>query len=175
MTLIFNKSQVLLSILILKAIACGEAGATLVSPFVGRILDWYKKSTGQEYSAEKDPGVLSVKMIAREFRLRKLKTQVMAASFRNVHEIIELAGVDLLTISPALLEQLDKLNEGVRNKISDIIQNEMIVHETISRQKFDDDIKNDRCAFELLTQGIEKFKEDTLVLEEKIASIIKKL
>ena len=146
----------------------------MVSPFVGRILDWYKKSTGQEYTADKDPGVNSVKLIAREFRLRNFKTQVMAASFRNINEIIELAGVDLLTISPALLEQLDNLSERVENKISDILQNDMINHEMMSREKFDDEIKNDRCAFELLTQGIEKFKEDTLALEEKIESIIKK-
>ena len=90
-----------------QAVACAEAGVTLISPFVGRILDWYKKSTGRDsYPGPEDPGVLSVSKIFNYFKTYGYKTEVMGASFRNLDEIIELAGCDLLTISPALLDQL---------------------------------------------------------------------
>src|SRR3954454_15596860 len=90
-----------------QAVACAEAGITLVSPFVGRILDWYKKDTGRDYSPAEDPGVHSVRTIYNYFKKFGYKTEVMGASFRNVGEIMELAGCDLLTISPNLLAQLD--------------------------------------------------------------------
>src|SRR5580658_6675417 len=95
-----------------QAIACAEAGVTLVSPFVGRILDWYKKDTGRDYPPAEDPGVHSVRTIYNYFKKFGYKTEVMGASFRNTGEIIELAGCDLLTISPALLADLNSA-EGV--------------------------------------------------------------
>ena len=100
MTLLFSLAQ---------AVACAEAGAQLISPFVGRILDWYKANTGQTYTAESDPGVLSVQEIYTYYKKFGHKTEVMGASFRNVGEILELAGCDLLTISPALLEELQQM------------------------------------------------------------------
>ncbi|HLJ79321.1 MAG TPA: transaldolase, partial [Acidobacteriaceae bacterium] len=90
-----------------QAVACAEAGVTLISPFVGRILDWYKKDTGKDYKGADDPGVQSVTNIYNYFKRYGYKTQVMGASFRNTGEIIELAGCDLLTISPHLLQELD--------------------------------------------------------------------
>ena len=96
-----------------QAVACAEAGVTLISPFVGRILDWYKKSTGRDsYPGPEDPGVLSVSKIFNYFKTYGYKTEVMGASFRNTDEIVELAGCDLLTISPGLLDQL-RQTEGV--------------------------------------------------------------
>ena len=102
MTLLFSLAQ---------AIACAEAGAQLISPFVGRIYDWYKKSTGIDYVGAEDPGVQSVKRIYNYYRKFGYKTEVMGASFRNTGQILELAGCDLLTISPDLLQ---KLAEGIR-------------------------------------------------------------
>ena len=98
LTLMFSMAQ---------AIACADAGAFLISPFVGRILDWYKKSTGNEYSAETDPGVVSVREIYNYYKAHGISTVVMGASFRNVGEIKALAGCDRLTISPGLLDELD--------------------------------------------------------------------
>ena len=90
-----------------QAVACAEAGVTLISPFVGRILDWHKKHTGRDsYPGPEDPGVISVTQIFNYFKTHGYKTEVMGASFRNLDEIIELAGCDLLTISPALMDQL---------------------------------------------------------------------
>src|SRR5213075_2682881 len=92
-----------------QAIACADAKVTLISPFVGRILDWYKKSTGKEsYPAAEDPGVVSVRAIYNYYKKHDHKTEVMGASFRNMGEITELAGCDLLTIAPNLLAELDK-------------------------------------------------------------------
>lgn len=99
LTLLFSQAQ---------AIACAEAKVFLISPFVGRILDWYKKSTGETYTAETDPGVVSVRSIYNYYKANGISTVVMGASFRNVGEIEALAGCDRLTISPALLEELDK-------------------------------------------------------------------
>src|SRR5205085_4221590 len=89
-----------------QAVACAEAGVRLISPFVGRILDWHKKDTGRDYAAHEDPGVLSVTRIYNYYKKFGYATEVMGASFRNVGEIIELAGCDLLTIAPNLLTQL---------------------------------------------------------------------
>src|SRR5204863_3356566 len=97
MTLLFSLPQ---------AVACAEAKARLISPFVGRILDWYKKSTGKDYAAAEDPGVVSVKEIFAYYKKFGYQTEVMGASFRNKGEVLELAGCDLLTISPQLLTEL---------------------------------------------------------------------
>src|SRR5579863_2550059 len=100
-----------------QAIACAEAGITLISPFVGRILDWYKKDTGKNYAPQEDPGVLSVRTIYNYYKKFGYKTEVMGASFRNVGEITELAGSDLLTISPTLLAELDKTQGDLPRKL----------------------------------------------------------
>src|SRR5438094_4517408 len=110
LTLLFSFAQ---------AVACAEAGVQLVSPFVGRILDWYKKSTGRDaYPPAEDPGVISVTRIYNYYKKYGFKTEVMGASFRNVGEILELAGCDLLTISPALLEEMQKTAGAVGRKLS---------------------------------------------------------
>src|SRR3984885_719521 len=100
-----------------QAIACAEAGITLISPFVGRILDWYKKDTGRDYTPLEDPGVHSVQTIYNYYKKFGYKTEVMGASFRNMGEITELAGCDLLTISPALLAQLDSTTAELPRKL----------------------------------------------------------
>lgn len=146
-----------------------------MSPFVGRILDWHKKNSGMEYDSDSDPGVLSVKNITKVFRTRNFDTKVMAASFRNVNEIIELAGVDLLTISPTLLEQLSKLNSPIKNTLSGIHSKGCENIKPVTHQQFVKDLKEDQCAFELLHQGIDKFQADTVNLEELIGSMIKEL
>ena len=109
LTLLFSQAQ---------AIACAEAKVFLISPFVGRILDWYKKSTGETYTAETDPGVVSVRSIYNYYKANGISTVVMGASFRNVGEIEALAGCDRLTISPALLEELDKDTGTLERKLS---------------------------------------------------------
>ena len=101
-----------------QAIACAEAGAQLISPFVGRIYDWYKKQTGQEIYGADDPGVLSVKKIYNYYRKFGYPTEIMGASFRNTSQILELAGCDLLTISPDLLQKLSDSNTGIVPKLS---------------------------------------------------------
>src|ERR1700678_1149686 len=101
-----------------QAIACAEAKVTLISPFVGRILDWYKKDTGKDYQGANDPGVQSVTVIYNYFKKFGYKTVVMGASFRNISEITELAGCDLLTISPKLLEELDSTQGELKRKLS---------------------------------------------------------
>merc|ERR1712080_56231 len=100
-----------------QAVACAEAQVTLISPFVGRILDWYKAATGETYTAETDPGVKSVVEIFNYYKKFGYKTIVMGASFRNTGEITELAGCDYLTIAPNLLEQLFNSQESVPQKL----------------------------------------------------------
>ena len=109
MTLLFSLAQ---------AVACAEAGAKLISPFVGRILDWYKKSTGRNYAAAEDPGVLSVREIYAYYKKYGYATEVMGASFRSKEEVLELAGCDLLTISPEWLAELQGGTETVARKLS---------------------------------------------------------
>src|SRR6202030_57047 len=100
-----------------QAIACAEAKVTLISPFVGRILDWYKKDTGKDYQGADDPGVKNVTEIYNYYKRYGYKTQVMGASFRNIGEITELAGCDLLTIAPKLLAELDSKQEDLPRKL----------------------------------------------------------
>src|SRR5207244_12337575 len=101
-----------------QAVACAEAGVTLISPFVGRILDWYLKDTGRaEYAPEEDPGVVSVTMIYNYYKHHGYRTEVMGASFRNVGEILELAGCDLLTIAPKLLSELASYGGELERKL----------------------------------------------------------
>src|SRR5207248_10993243 len=109
LTLLFSFAQ---------AVACAEAGVTLISPFVGRIYDWYRKDRGRDIPPDEDPGVASVTRIYNYFKKFDYKTQVMGASFRKVNQIVGLAGCDLLTISPELLEQMEKTEGTVPRRLS---------------------------------------------------------
>ncbi|KAG9309691.1 transaldolase [Chiua virens] len=159
-----------------QAVACAEAGVTLVSPFVGRILDWYKKATGKDYDGDDDPGVQSVKKIFNYFKQHEYKTIIMGASFRNVGEIKALAGIDFLTISPKLLEELRDSTEPVPKKLDSerVAQAEPILKVSYvnNEPEFRWALFQDAMAFDKLHEGIKKFAEDgdTLknVLKEKL-------
>ena len=126
-----------------QAVACAEAGVTLISPFVGRILDWYKAATGRDsYLPTEDPGVVSVTKIFNYFKSNGYKTEVMGASFRNIEEITELAGCDLLTISPKLLQQLNETHSNLPIKLN--AKKPLMVEETIHL---------DKTSFELMMAG----------------------
>jgi transaldolase len=159
-----------------QAIACAEAGVTLVSPFVGRILDWYKKDTGKDYAPAEDPGVHSVRTVYNYFKKFGYKTEVMGASFRNVGEITELAGCDLLTISPALLAQLNS-TEGVLVRKLDPAQAKSLSIEKIpmDRATFDRMHAADRMASDKLTEGIAGFSKALENLETLLARRITEL
>lgn len=155
LTLLFSFTQ---------AVAAAEAGAFLISPFVGRILDWYKKSTGKEsYPASEDPGVVSVTKIYNYYKSCGYKTIVMGASFRNLQEIEELAGCDRLTISPDLLEQLANDQNKLVRKLSDSEVNGKKIN--LSETEFRWQMNADPMATEKLAEGIRKFAEDQVALE----------
>ncbi|MCS6812507.1 MAG: transaldolase [Cyanobacteria bacterium] len=151
-----------------QAIACAEAGVTLISPFVGRILDWYKKSTGRDsYPPEEDPGVLSVTRIYNYYKKFGYKTEVMGASFRNIGEIIELAGCDLLTISPALLKELQTTTGELPRKLDPEVARGMTIEKiTVDKATFDAMHAADRMASEKLDEGIKGFTKALVALEE---------
>jgi len=159
-----------------QAVACAEAGVTLISPFVGRILDWYKKSTGKNYEGDEDPGVISVKKIFNYYKQHGYKTIVMGASFRNAGEIKALAGVDFLTISPALLEELKKSTDPVPKRLDAYGSLEPIAKVTFvdNEPEFRWTLLQDQMAFDKLHEGIKKFAEDgeTLkaIIRKKIAA-----
>lgn len=161
MTLLFSLPQ---------AIASADAKATLISPFVGRILDWYKKEKGVAgYAPSEDPGVKSVTEIYNYFRKFDYKTQVMGASFRNMDEILELAGCDLLTIAPSLLEELSKAEGPLPRKLNPAISNQMQIEKiAIDEKKFRLMVNNNAMATEKLAEGIRKFAEDAGKLEDHI-------
>ncbi|KAI7885814.1 transaldolase [Lichtheimia hyalospora FSU 10163] len=151
-----------------QAVACAEAGVTLISPFVGRIMDWYKKSTGKTYEPSEDPGVLSVTRIYNYYKQYGYNTIVMGASFRNTGEIEELAGCDFLTISPALLGELNKDTKQISQKLSP----EKAKAQTISKVSFFNNEKafrwemnEDAMATEKLSEGIRNFAKDGIKLE----------
>ena len=150
-----------------QAIAAAEAGAFLISPFVGRILDWYKANTKQEYTAENDPGVKSVKQIFDYYKKFGYKTIVMGASFRNVGEITELAGCDYLTIAPNLLEQLYNSQDKVPKKlISENAASLNIEKKSYLNDEaaFRFDFNEDTMAVHKLSEGISKFAADAVTL-----------
>jgi transaldolase len=162
MTLLFSMEQ---------AVACADAGVQLISPFVGRIYDWYKKSTGEEYSAENDPGVLSVKQIYNYYRKFGYKTEIMGASFRNVGQILQLAGCDLLTISPDLLQKLSESAALVPTKLNqEAAQASDLQKMTLNQANFRLTVNNNAMASEKLAEGIRLFCADTVKLEQLIAS-----
>ena len=164
MTLMFSMAQ---------AIHCAEAHATLISPFVGRILDWYKKAEGvASYPPEKDPGVLSVAQIYDYFKKFGYKTQVMGASFRNKEEILELAGCDLLTISPQYLQELS-LCEGALSRKLDAAAS---LKKNITRVAVDEKmyrwmLNENAMATEKLAEGIRNFAKDAMKLENLLRTI----
>jgi transaldolase len=153
-----------------QAVACAEAKVTLISPFVGRILDWYKKDTGKDYQGADDPGVQSVTAIYNYFKKFGYKTVVMGASFRNIGEITSLAGCDLLTISPKLLEELDSTKADLPRKLSPENAKTMDIQRiTMDQQTFERMHNEDRMAHDKLTEGIEGFSKSLHELEELLA------
>jgi transaldolase len=166
LTLLFNFYQ---------AVACAEAKVTLISPFVGRILDWYKKAQNRDYTPAEDPGVKSVTRIYNYFKKYNHSTIVMGASFRNTGEIIELAGCDRLTISPALLEELSKMEEvDLERKLEASKAESMEIEKVpeIDANRFRWEMNEDAMAYEKLGEGIRRFAADTVMLEEFVAKML---
>jgi transaldolase len=156
-----------------QAVACAEAGARLISPFVGRIYDWYKKSTGKEYVGAEDPGVKSVRQIYAYYKKFGYATQVMGASFRNMGQILELAGCDLLTISPNLLGELQSSSVAVVQKL-DVAEakKDSIEKLPLDEKSFRFLLNEDAMATEKLAEGIRLFSADIVKLEKKILAKI---
>jgi len=153
-----------------QAVACAEAGVQLISPFVGRIYDWYKKSTGTDYQGADDPGVQSVKRIYQYYRKFGYKTEVMGASFRNTSQILELAGCDLLTISPDLLQKLADADGTVERKL---VADESADIEKIAMDEktFRFMLNEDAMGTEKLAEGIRAFCADSLKLKKMIEEL----
>jgi transaldolase len=162
LTLLFSLAQ---------AVACAEAKAKLISPFVGRILDWYKKSTGKDYTAAEDPGVVSVKEIYAYYKKFGHETEVMGASFRNTGEITELAGCDLLTISPQLLGELQKSTAPLTRKLSpESAKQSKIEKLVINEKSFRWLLNENQMATEKTAEGVRQFNADAMKLEQFIAA-----
>jgi len=163
LTLLFSKAQ---------AIACAEAKVQLISPFVGRIYDWHKKDRGVDsIPASEDPGVLSVNYIYNYYKKFGYKTEVMGASFRNIGEITELAGCDLLTISPNLLKELEDNQGELICKLDPEKSKMMDIHQVhLDEKAFHWMHNEDAMAVEKLSEGIRKFAEDLIKLEKFIAA-----
>ena len=143
-----------------QAQACADANITLISPFVGRILDWYKKAENKEsYPIELDPGVVSVKKIYTYYKQNGIKTQVMGASFRSTAQILALAGCDLLTIAPNLLQELTTADNSVEAQLSVELaqQAEKVIREAQTEATFQAELEQDLMAFQLLQGGIDGF------------------
>ena len=154
-----------------QAIACAEARVRLISPFVGRIYDWYKAKTGQEYTGASDPGVQSVRVIYNYFKKFGYETQVMGASFRNTSQILELAGCDLLTISPELLADLQGAEGAVARQLSvEEAKASDIAKVPMDEKTFRWMLNEDAMGTEKLAEGIRKFTEDIIKLESLIAA-----
>jgi transaldolase len=162
MTLLFSLPQ---------AIACAEAGAQLISPFVGRIYDWYKKASGTDFSGADDPGVQSVQRIYTYYKKFGYSTEVMGASFRNTSQILELAGCDLLTISPELLQTLNDTQAPVQRKLSSEQASAADVQKiSLDEKSFRLALNEDAMATEKLAEGIRLFCADSVKLEKLVAA-----
>ena len=165
LTLLFSFAQ---------AVACAEAGVTLISPFVGRIYDWYKKQHGGvEIAPDQDPGVASVTRIYNYYKKFGYKTQVMGASFRNVHQIVRLGGADLLTISPDLLDQLEQSEGSVERKLDPEeakASPDQLLH--LDQKTFRWMHNEDAMATEKLAEGIRKFNADARCLQKFAMSYV---
>lgn len=162
LTLLFSFAQ---------AVACAEAKVQLISPFVGRILDWHKKATGETYEGAADPGVISVTEIYNYYKKFGYKTEVMGASFRNTGEILELAGCDLLTISPALLQELAE-NDGAVDRKLDPSNTSDLDQVSLDEKDFRYALNEDAMATEKTAEGIRNFAADIVKLEKLIAERI---
>ena len=164
MTLMFGMPQ---------AIEAAEAGATLISPFVGRITDWFKKSEGKEsYTADEDPGVLFVRTVYGAYKKLGYPTQVMGASFRNVDQVLGLAGCDLLTISPELLQKLTESDAPVAQRLDAAKAKDQAVEARLyDESKFRFEMNDDAMATEKLAEGIRTFAADAVKLEKLIAKM----
>lgn len=155
-----------------QAIACAEAKVQLISPFVGRIYDWYKKSTGQEYVGADDPGVQSVKRIYAYYRKFDYATEVMGASFRNLTQITELAGCDLLTISPDLLQKLSESDAPMQRKLSvEAAKADPIQKIALDEKTFRLMLNDDAMGTEKLAEGIRVFCADIVRLEQMVEKL----
>ena len=165
MTLLFSLAQ---------AVRSAEAKVQLISPFVGRIYDWYKAANKRDYSGAEDPGVQSVQEIYTYYKKFGYETEVMGASFRNVGQILELAGCDLLTISPELMKQLSESDEPVERKlIPEKAQSADVKRLELDEKKFRYLVNDDAMATEKTAEGIRKFAADIVKLEKFVASKIK--
>ena len=164
LTLLFSLAQ---------AVACAEGGIKLISPFVGRILDWHKKSTGKDYGPTEDPGVQSVTQIYNYYKHFGYKTEVMGASFRNKGEITELCGCDLLTISPGLLGELQAAEEPITPKLNAANAASLKIERIGSDEKtFRWLFNEDAMATEKTAEGIRNFAKDIVKLENLVAAAI---
>jgi transaldolase len=162
MTLLFSLPQ---------AVACAQAGAKLISPFVGRILDWYKANAGKDFSPADDPGVLSVKEVYLYYKKFGHSTEVMGASFRNKAEILELAGCDLLTISPQLLGELKSSSDSVERKLNpDLTKNSKLERLELDEKRFRWHFNENAMATEKTAEGIRQFNADAVKLDQFIAA-----
>ncbi|NDV46474.1 transaldolase [Paludibacter sp. 221] len=159
---------------LVQAVCCADAGITLISPFVGRILDWYKKEKGlPDVQPSDDPGVKSVTEIYNYYKKYGYKTQVMGASFRNIGEITELAGCDLLTISPSLLKELEAKEGSLDKKLDAAKAADMAIERIETDEKtFRWLMNEDAMATEKLAEGIRKFTEDLIKLEKMILELL---
>jgi len=164
LTLLFSFAQ---------AVACAEAKVQLISPFVGRILDWFKASTGKTYEGDEDPGVISVKAIYSYYKKFGYKTEVMGASFRNKGEVLALAGCDLLTISPGLLAELQASTDPVQQRLSAADSAALDLQKVSFDEKaFRFALNEDAMATEKTAQGIRAFAADIVKLENLVNELI---
>ena len=164
LTLLFNFCQ---------AVTCANAKITLISPFVGRILDWHKAKTGKDnFLGCEDPGVISVKKIYNYFKEKGYKTEVMGASFRNIDEIKELAGCDLLTIAPKFLDELDNQKGKLIKKLGQNTQSEVSLEYKFDERDFRLNMLEDQMASEKLSEGITGFSK---AIEELESLLFKRL
>ncbi len=164
LTLLFSKVQ---------AVACAEAGVQLISPFVGRIYDWFKNKTGTDYQGAEDPGVQSVQSIYTYYKKFGYETEVMGASFRNSGQILELAGCDLLTISPGLLEELQNSDQPVERKLDpEAARASDVERLSLDEKHFRYLLNDDAMATEKTAEGIRLFAADIVKLEELVQSML---
>ncbi|PWU10371.1 MAG: transaldolase [Verrucomicrobia bacterium] len=164
LTLLFSLAQ---------AVACAKVGVRLISPFVGRIYDYYKQTTGKDFQGPEDPGVQSVKRIYTYLKHFGYPTQIMGASFRNVDQILELAGCDLLTISPELLEKLQQSTGSVTRKLEiESVKASSVEEIDVSEKNFRWLVNEEAMATDKLAEGIRRFAADAVKLEGIIATMI---
>ena len=158
-----------------QAVACADAGVTLISPFVGRILDWYRMRDGVDFAPDEDPGVLSVRAIHAYFKRFGYPTEVMGASFRSTGQILALAGCDLLTISPELLEQLRSSEAGFERRLDPKRARGLeLQRESFDEKRFRFSVNEDAMATEKLAEGIRLFVADARKLEAIVASALER-